>query len=270
MTGLFDAVRLYVRYVGVSLRSQMQYRASFIMLSAGTFISSGIEFLGVWALFDRFGSLRGWTLSEVALFYGIVNISFALAEAAARGFDTFAGMVRTGEFDRLLLRPRSTALQMAGREFQLVRFGRLGQGLTVLIWGGTALDLSWSSPKLVLTLAAVLGGTCLFAGLFVLQATLCFWTIESLEIMNTMTYGGVEATQYPLAIYRGWFRRFFTYIVPLACVTYFPALAILGREDPLGTTLTFQYVAPLIGVIFLLVALRVWKIGVRHYRSTGS
>ena len=267
---MFSAVKLYVRYLGISIRSQMQYRASFIMLSAGVFISSSIEFVGVWALFDRFGSLKGWALPEVALFYGIVNIAFALAEAAARGFDTFAGMVRTGEFDRLLLRPRSTALQMAGREFQLVRFGRLGQGLVALIWSGAALGLAWSMPKLALTVATVLGGTCLFVGLFILQATLCFWTTESLEIMNTMTYGGVEATQYPLTIYRDWFRRFFSYVVPLACVTYFPALAILGREDPLRTSVSFQCAAPLVGVAFLFLSLQVWKIGVRHYRSTGS
>ena len=114
------------------------------------------------------------------------------------------------------------------------------------------------------------GGTCLFSGLFVLQATLAFWTIDTLEIMNTVTYGGVETTQYPLSIYRGWFRRFFTFVVPLACVNYFPALAILDRPDPLGTPLWFQWLSPALGGLFLVVALQIWKLGVRHYRSTGS
>ena len=267
---MLNALRLYSRYVGISIRAQMQYRASFIMFSLGHFVANGAEFLALWALFDRFGSLRGWTLGEVALFYGMISISFALAEAVARGFDNFAGTVRSGEFDRVLLRPRSTALQIAGRETQLHRIGRLSQGLVVLIWSGTALGITWTAPRIALAVAAVLGGACLFAGLFVLQATMCFWTIESLEIMNTMTYGGVETAQYPLTIYRDWFRKFFTYAVPLASVTYFPALAILGRTDPLGSSVTFQHLAPLIGVVFLLMALQVWKIGVRHYRSTGS
>ncbi len=103
-----------------------------------------------------------------------------------------------------------------------------------------------------------------------LQATLAFWTTETLEIMNAVTYGGVETTQYPLVIYRPWFRTFFTYAVPLATISYFPAIAILGRTDPLGSSLLFRYLSPAMGVVFLALSLPVWKIGVRHYTSTGS
>ncbi len=267
---MFDTIRLYLRYASISVRSQMQYRASFIMLTAAHFLVTGIEFLAIAALFDRFGSLKGWVLAEVALFYGIVNIAFAFADGMGRGFDVFAGMVKSGEFDRLLLRPRSTALQIAGRELTLFRVGRLSQGLFVLLWAAARLHIAWTLPRIGLTVFAVVGGACLFIGLFVLQATMCFWTTESLEIMNTVTYGGVQTAQYPLTLYRDWFRSFFTYIVPLAAITYFPALAILGRPDPLGTSVWFQAGAPLIGVAFLVGALQVWQLGVRHYRSTGS
>ena len=267
---MLDTLRLYARYVGVSLRSQMQYRASFVMLSFGQFVITGLEFLGMWALFDRFGTLRGWRLPEVALFYGMVSLAFAFAEAFARGFDTFPGMVKSGDFDRILVRPRTTVLQLAARELQLMRVGRLLQGLIVLAYATWALDVAWTPARIVLLLAAVGGGACLFAGLLVLQATLAFWTIDGLEVMNTLTYGGVETTQYPITIYRPWFRRIFTVIIPLACVNYFPAMAILGRTDPLGTPGWFHWLSPLVGVLFLLVTFQVWRFGVRHYRSTGS
>lgn len=265
-----DSLSVYARYVGASMCSQMQYRASFIMAAAGQFLGTGIEFLGLWALFSRFGSLREWTMPEVALFYGMVNCAFALSEAFARGFDTFNGMVRTGDFDRVLLRPRSTVLQVAARELQLMRIGRLSQGLFVLIYAACALDVAWTPAKVALVAASLVGGACAFSGLFVLQATMCFWSTETLEVMNTMTYGGVEAAQYPLTIYTSWFRRFFTFVVPLACINYFPAHAILGREDTLGTPPIVHWCAPLIGVAFLAVTLQVWRFGVRHYRSTGS
>jgi len=249
----------------------MQYRASFIMTAIGSFLTTGVEFFAIWALFDRFESLQGWQLEEVALFYGMVNVSFALAEAIGRGFDVFSDMVKSGDFDRLLLRPRSTVLQVAAQELQLMRVGRLLQGLIVLIWATTALNVEWSIAHVGLMLFAIIGGVCLFIGLFVLQATMSFWTIESLEIMNTMTYGGNETAQYPLSIYRPWFQKFFTFVVPLACVSYFPALAILGREDTaIGSPAWFQWVAPAIGIIFLIICLQIWKFGVRHYRSTGS
>jgi ABC-2 type transport system permease protein len=88
--------------------------------------------------------------------------------------------------------------------------------------------------------------------------------------MNTLTYGGVETAQYPLAIYNDGFRRFFTYVVPLGCISYFPALAIMGLEDPLGSSLLFQVCAPLAGYVFFALALLGWSVGIRHYTSTGS
>jgi ABC-2 type transport system permease protein len=248
----------------------MQYRASFLMNALGHFLITAGEFFSLVALFARFGTLEGWTLAEVGLFYGLVSCAFALSEAVARGFDNFSATIRRGDFDRLLLRPRSTLLQIAGQELQLQRIGRFSQGLAVLIWSAATLDIPWTLPKIALVVGAILGGMCLFCGLFVLQATLCFWTVESLEVMNTLTYGGVETGQFPITAYRSWFRSFFIYVVPLACVTYFPALAILGRPDALGSSRWFQWLAPLVGVAFLMIAMQVWRIGVRHYRSTGS
>jgi len=267
---MIDALCLYLRLLGASIRSQMQYRASFVMLSIGHFLGTGVEFLALWALFDRFGTLRGWTLAEVAFFYGAVNVAFASSESLARSFDTFGDLIRSGEFDRILLRPRSSALQVAGREAQLMRIGRFAQGAIVLLWAAAALGVRWTAPRVALLVASLVGGTCLFIGLLVLQATMAFWTTETLEIWNTVTYGGVETAQFPISIYRPWFRAVFTFIVPLAAVTYYPSLPILGRADALGSPVWFQCLSPLIGVGFLILALQVWRLGVRHYHSTGS
>ena len=267
---MVNALQVYSRYLGISVRGQMQYRASFVMFSLGHFLVTGIEFVGILVLFERFGTLQDWSLPEVAFLYGLVNIAFSISDAATRGFDTFGTMVKSGDFDRLLLRPRSTALQLAGQELTLRRVGRLTQGLLVLIWASFSLDLSWNMLEVALFVGTIAGGAALFAGLIVLQATLAFWTTETLEIMDAVTYGGVETTQYPLSIYRPWFRKMFTYVVPLGCVSYFPAVAIMGRPDPLGSSMLFQYLSPLVGAAFLLVALQVWKVGVRHYTSTGS
>ncbi len=265
-----ESIRLYLRYIDISFRGQMQYRASFIMLSIGHFLINGSEFMGILVLFDRFRHLLHWSLAEVALFYGMVNMAFSITDATSRGFDVFAGMVKSGDFDRLLLRPRSTALQLAGQELTLRRVGRFTLSLIIFLWAASTLGLTWTPGKILLVLCTILGGACLFYGLIVIQATLSFWTTEGLEFMNTVTYGGVETSQYPLVVYREWFRRFFTYIIPLACISYYPALAILGRPDELGSTIYFQWLAPAIGFIFLVLALQVWGIGVRHYRSTGS
>ncbi len=63
-------------------------RSSFLMESLGHVMAAVTELLGIVALFSRFGSIRGWTLSEVALFYGVVHVVFAVAEGVGRGFDS--------------------------------------------------------------------------------------------------------------------------------------------------------------------------------------
>ena len=155
---MLSPLHLYLRFLGVSIQSQMQYRVSFMLLTLGHFAATAIEFLAILVLFDRFGALDEWSLPEVAFFYGVANIAFSIADAAAYGFDRFGDMVKSGDFDRLLLRPRSTALQLAGQELTLRRVGRLAQGLAILLWASAALDLGWTPAKVALLLGATAGG----------------------------------------------------------------------------------------------------------------
>ncbi len=266
-----DALRLYGRYAATSIRAQLAYPGSFLLMSFGQFLVTVIEFIGVWALFHRFGSLAGWSLGEVALFYGLVNITFSVSDSVTRGFDVFGSTyVKTGAFDRLLLRPRTTALQLLGHELRLTRIGRLAQGLIVFGVGAHLTGFHWTPAALALLAWAVVGGAGLFCGLFILQATLSFWTVESLEAMNVLTYGGVAATEYPLNVYAGWFRNFLIYVVPIGCVSYFPLVAAMGRSDPMGTPDWVLPLTPAAGLVFLGASLWVWGFGVRRYTSTGS
>ncbi len=265
-----DSLRLYGRLLGASVRSQMQYPGSFLMQGLGTLVITGIEFLAIAVLFERFGGLRGWALPEVALLYGMANLSFAFGEWAGRGFDTFAGMVKSGDFDRVLLRPRTAALQIAGKELAFKRFGRALQAVVVLGWAMSACAIDWTPATMGLLLSAILGGALLFYGIFVLHATLCFWTVESLELTAILSNGGVESAQYPMDIYAPWFQRFFTYVIPLMFVNYYPGLVLLRPDTVTPAQALAGWYAPLAGAAFLAVSFQCWIFGVRHYRSTGS
>jgi len=266
-----NGFRLFLRYAAVSVRGQMLYPAAFITITIAQFLVVGGVFASMWALFDRFGNLQGWRFAEISLFFGLANLSFALADTINRGFEAFGPeMVKTGDFDRLLLRPRATALQVLGYETRLSRLGRLLQGALALGYGLAALPQAPGLDDIAVLAAALAGGTALFSGFLILQATLSFWTVESLEIANTLTYGGVEASRYPLDIYQPWFARFLIGIVPLGCVIYYPGLYVLDRPDPFGAPAWLLPLAPLTGFAFLGVALFAWTFGVRHYRSTGS
>ncbi len=262
---------LYLAYIRNCLRAQMLYPTTFSLRLGSQFVITITEFGGLFALFARFNHIRGWTFPQIALFYGVVSIAFALSDTTARGLDMFGPQfVKTGDFDRVLLRPRPATLQLLGFEFGFTSLGRLLQGMIALAIGIALLHIDWTVFKAVLLLWAVTGGFALFYGILLLQATLSFWTVESLEIVNTLTYGGIEAAQYPLDIYAAWFRKFLIFVVPLGCVIYFPVAAVLGRSDVTGVAAWVGAVTPLAGFAFLLAAFGAWRVGIRHYTSTGS
>ena len=265
-----NGARLYLRYVSAHVRAQLQYPGAFALQVLGTLSITAVEFVGVWALVHRFGNIRGWELPEVAILYGLVMIGFSTAEIVGRGFDLFSHQVRRGEFDRLLLRPRHTVLQVAGAEFAFARLGRWLQAAVILVWGLASAGIPWSPLRVVLlaeTLAAV---TVLFLGVFVAIAAITFWTVQSLELFAIVTNGAVDAGSYPVTVYRRFLRRFVLFIVPVGTVTYFPVTALLGRPDPLGTPPWLGWAAPAAAPLFLVAALLLWRLGVRHYNSTGS
>lgn len=262
-----DKLRLYVKLFAISVRSEMQYRASFLMLAVSHFLTTFIDIIAIWVLFDRFKLVKGWTLEEVALIYGILQAGFAIAEMTARGFDKFSDMIKSGDFDRVLLRPLGTIVQVATTSMQAMRLGRFFQGIVVLAWGCRELHVALFSSDTMVIALCIAGTACFFYGLFVLQGALTFWTTETLELMNITTYGGLEAGQYPMSIYPRGFRLFFTFVIPLSCVGYYPIATALRHE-----TLPFAlaYLLPAAGLVFLLLSFRFWNVGVRRYRSTGS
>ncbi|MDP4090236.1 MAG: ABC-2 family transporter protein, partial [Bacillota bacterium] len=98
-------------------------------------------------------------------------------------------------------------------------------------------------------------------------ASLCFWTIEGLEVINIFTDGGREMSQYPLSIYKEWVRKFFTFIIPFGTVNYLPLMFILGKTRGIAV---LYMLTPLLGLLFIIPCTAVWIIGVKHYKSTGS
>ena len=267
---MLGALRLWVTLVQQSLRAQMEYRASFALKSAASFLLNGADFALLWALFQRFDSLGGFRLAEVAIFYGIINGGMAFADAVSRGLDNFGALVKSGDFDRTLLRPQSPLLLLLGQELTLRRLGRLAQAWIALGWGLSELGRPLDAHALAVLVAAHVASALVFLGLWILQAALCFFTVETLEAMHIFTYGGAQLGQAPLSIYSPWLRRAFTAFVPVATVVNYPGLLILGREAPLGAPSWFGYAAPLAGPVFFGGAVYLFGRGVRRYTSTGS
>jgi ABC-2 type transport system permease protein len=261
---------LYRRLIGARVRAQMQYRVSFLLMTLVSMLVTGSDLLAILILFNYFGELAGWQAGEVALLYGLAMVVFGLSEMVAAGFDVFPRAVQQGEFDRVLLRPVGIFVQVLAADFQLRRLGRTAQGGLALALAMAWTPIVWTPLKVLYLLTVLVSGFVMFSALLVLGAVLCFWTIQSLEIINTITYGGTEMASYPLPIYHELLQRFFTFVVPLAFVSYFPALYLLDRPELQRLPGWLPAATPVAAAVLALMACLAWRVGVRHYRSTGS
>ncbi len=265
-----NALALYFHLVGAQMRSEMQYRASFVAELLGNLLVTGLDFALVAILLLRFNAIGGWTLPEVVFLYGASAVSFSLAELFVGAFDNFETWVVRGEFDRVLLRPLPVIFQMLTGAFASRRIGRLVQGLIALGLAFTLLHPAWGVDRWLFFGLMLAGGALFFMAIFVLGATMAFWSPQTYEIANIFTYGGQFMTSYPMHIYEAWLRSIFTFVIPMAFINYYPALFLLNKPDPLGLPEWVPFLAPVIAVIVLRGAFAAWGVGVRRYQSTGS
>lgn len=260
-----ENIKLYVQYASVCTQSIMQYKVSFLLMIIGRFILAFGELIAIQFLFSGFSQIKGYTYGDVLLCFSIIQMSFTFAELFGNGFKAFSGMVKKGEFDRMMLRPCSLLLQVMGTRFEIGRTGPLLTALITLALGIGHSQITWNILTVWTLAAMVIGGTFLFIGLFVLEASFCFFSIEDTSLINVLTYGAKTHGKYPLDIYGKGILRFCTYVIPYTLIQYYPLQFLLGK-----TRNWYLAFCPLGMIVFLSVCYFIWQFGVKHYQSCGS
>ncbi|MCI8301859.1 MAG: hypothetical protein HFF68_03755, partial [Oscillospiraceae bacterium] len=116
-----------------------------------------------------------------------------------------------------------------------------------------------------LTLALmILCGAGIFFGLFLINAAVCFFTLEHVEALNIFLDGPREYGKYPFGIYGRPVLLVLTFLVPLALVQHWPLQYLFDRGP------AWYGLLPAVSLVFLIPCALLWQLGVRHYRSTGS
>ena len=192
-------------------------------------------------------------------------MAYSITECFVRGFDVFPRLIKSGDLDRILVRPRSEIFQVLTSNVDFTRLGRLSQAILMFAYAIPASGIIWTFDKAAAVVIMLAGGIAVFSALFVLYAGISFFTIEGLEFMNIFTDGSREFGKYPLSIYGEGILKFFTYVIPIALFQYYPLLYLIGRSD--DVLLIFL---PLFGFVFMIPCYLFFKLGVRKYKSTGS
>lgn len=260
----------YRRLVGAAARSQLAYPGSFALQCLGQAVAQATDLVAILVLFGHVSAIGGFGAREALVIYGIAGVAFGLADMIVGQLDSLPGYIRTGRLDSLLLRPLSVLGQICASELTLRRLGRSATALVVLVYALSTSDIEWTVGRAVLAVLAPVAGTVILSGIWVVACSICFWAIEGRELANSVTYGSSMFTAYPLGVFSPWLRRLMGFAIPGAFVAYFPALALLGKPDPLGLPAALQWSSPLVAAATVLVAGGVWRFALRHYRGTGS
>lgn len=175
-------------------------------------------------------------------------------------------MIRTGDFDRILLRPCPLTFQIAGSYFHLHRLSRVTGGLGIAVWCLWKQGVSLGFMDIIMLVLALAGGFLTYSGVFILTSGLAFFTIKGLDWITIFTNASYHVARCPVNHMPKFLRNAFTFFMPMLVISYYPASVVCGW----GESWWKGFLALPAGLAFLMFSLFIWRFGVRHYKSTGS
>jgi ABC-2 type transport system permease protein len=263
------AIGIALSMWGASLRGELQYRANFVIMVVMGVIWQCTGFAFIWVVLSRFEAVAGWTLGEVTFLYGLRLIMHALTGMLAGELHSLEWKVRQGDFDRYLVRPMPPLLQLLCQRMYVSIFGDLIGGLGLFVAASTLVAIDWTPLAIFYLVLALIGGALIELALRLLFSALVFRFLSASGFMFLLDTLFTNFGNYPLKIFGSVLEFLLTFALPLAFTSYFPAAVLLGRTGELRVSPLLAYGAPLIGVLWLGLALLVFQREMRHYQSSG-
>lgn len=265
-----NTIKLYLRSMAMLMKSQLQYRSSFFLQTLAQLVMEGGEFLAVLLIVDRFDHLNQWSSGNLYFFFGVMSVSFYLTEFLGRGITgNFPYLVRSGQLDTILIRPRGILTQVLCSAVDPRRITCIAVGVAALVMGSLRSPVHWTVLKVFALAESIVFSILLILGLFMIEAVFCIYSVKSIELVNALTYGGRSACQYPVDIYPRPLRTLFMIVAPFGLTQHLPAAFILDRPFA-GWPDWAAFAAPLSGGILFAGMCLVFHRAMKHYRSTGS
>ncbi len=256
---------LYALFFVQRLKVFLEYRVSFLIGASSTFFMQAAGLFSIWVVMRLTPNLVGWSFDEVLLLYGLVTLSRSFEHMFADNLWTVGRQqIRSGNFDRFLVRPIDPLFHLLADRFNHDGIGNFLIGLLVIVRSSFALGIEWTFEKGLCLALAALGGGIIFIALNLLTCVSGFWVMDNAPV-TLAVHEWHEFAKYPLSMYSSTIKNVLTWVIPYGLASYYPALFVLGRDSsPLA------FAAPVMGFVLMFIAYRAWLIGLRHYASTGS
>jgi ABC-2 type transport system permease protein len=258
--------RLYLKLQLIQLRTAVEYRADFWIGIIGASLMNGAGLVFVVALFGQIDDIAGWSAWEVAILYGLALIPRGLTELFCDGPWTLRMMLNQGEFDRLLVRPTSPALQTATQLASIHGVGQLTLGGTAFWLGANRTDLDWTLWKAGFFLVILVSSWIMLCAINFLVNLIGFWEPSTQSAIPTAYTMLIDFAKFPLDIYSNAIKVLITVVAPYAFISYFPAIVLLDKKSSwrwLGLA------PPLVALIVVVLTSWLWGKALNRYQGVG-
>ena len=264
-----EHITILTALASASVRSEFQYRANAVTSILGGLIYQLTGFVTVWIIVARFNDIGGWSLPEITFLYGMRLTSHGIFYACFSQMFEADRVLLTGEYDRYLLRPMPPLLQLFTRKLRINAFGDLIGGTLLLVAASTRVAVDWSPGAILFLLGAVVGGALVEGAVQIALGSLSFRFLQTMSVRTTVNEVFNLYGNYPFSIFPRVLEYLLTFALPVAFVAFLPSTLFLERGDSLHVSPAFAAVAPLVGVLLFVIALRVWRGQSRNYQSSG-
>ena len=259
----------YLRLVGIQLRTSlaqaMAYRANFIVQGVTSVAWLALALLPLIVLFNKRDSVAGWSRSDALIVMAyFMGLKAVLEGVVSPSLVDLVERIRSGSFDYVLLKPIDAQVVVSASRYEPWKaFDFLG-AIVLVVYAFIRRGAPPAPEDLVLGLALFVAGAIAMYSLWIVCAAFSFWA-GRLDNLIYLLGAIFDTARWPVQVFRGLWRIVFTFVIPVAVMTTFPAMALLGRLDTTTALGTFG------GTLALLVISRViWRIAIRSYTSASS
>jgi ABC-2 type transport system permease protein len=257
---------LYAALWKNSVVREMGFKANFLLWIVVEMLWFALQLGFIVVIYQHTDRIATWTKWEVVLLIGASHFIQQIYTAIFLSNVTqLSESIRTGKLDFMLLLPVNTRFLISFRQVDLGGFVNAFSAVAVMAYAARQLHLGISPLQglgfLLLTLCSVL----VHYSLMLMLAATSFWTVRGQGIVWGY-YNLFNIARMPDAAFRGFFKVFFTYAIPMLLVANVPA-KLLARKlgSPLEMLLLF-----VLSLVCFLISEAVWRWALRHYTSASS
>lgn len=259
----------YWRLLRVQLRTSvllaMQYRADFLLDGALEWFWAATAIVPLFVVFRSRASIAGWTFGEALLVIGWFHMLQGVIEGAITpSLNAVVEHVRKGTLDFVLIKPADAQFLVSTARFEVWRATHVVTATAIFAWAFHILGRAPSPLGVITSLALLVCSTVLLYSFWILTVSAAFYVVR----IDNLTYlfsSIFDAARWPSTVFRGAVRFVFTFVIPIAVMTTFPAQALLGTISMQAT------IGSIVAAIaFALVARIVWTRSIARYTSAGG